>query len=202
MNEILANEIRKTIESIKDMKAQASGINNYLSILEGLVRTDYQKQVDEAYQRGYDKGYADKTNNIKVGKELAKDIYQRGLDNAWEALRKIVLNPDEGGISISDLVSTFGNASIQNICKNYSASAVIEKLEAYEEKQKADNDIKVGDEVKSIYNGILGTATNVNGFEVCVLWRDGSVGMWHVDELIKTNRHFDIASILKEMQSQ
>ena len=72
MNENLANEIRKTIESVKDMKIQASGINNYLSILEGMIRADYQKQVDDAYQRGYNKGYADKTNNDKVGKELAK----------------------------------------------------------------------------------------------------------------------------------
>lgn len=82
MNENLANEIRKTIESVKDMKIQVGGINNYLSILEGMIRADYQKQVDEAYQRGYNKGYAYKTNNDEVGNELAKDIYQRGLNDA------------------------------------------------------------------------------------------------------------------------
>lgn len=83
MNENLANEIRKTIESVKDMKIQVGGINNYLSILEGMIRADYQKQVDEAYQRGYNKGYADK--------KLAKDVYQRGQEDgrneAWEAAR-------------------------------------------------------------------------------------------------------------------
>lgn len=89
MNENLANEIRKTIESVKDMKIQVGGINNYLSILEGMIRADYQKQVDEAYQRGYNKGYADKTNNDEVCNELAKDIYQRGLNDAWEAARKM-----------------------------------------------------------------------------------------------------------------
>ena len=58
MNENLADEIRKTVESIKDMKTQASGINNYLSILEGLLRTDIQKKVEEAYQRGFEDGKA------------------------------------------------------------------------------------------------------------------------------------------------
>lgn len=79
MNENLANEIRKTIESVKDMKIQVGGINNYLSILEGMIRADYQKQVDEAYQRGYNKGYADKKlkayeEKQKVDEEIRHDI--------------------------------------------------------------------------------------------------------------------------------
>lgn len=70
MNENLANEIRKTIESVKDMKIQVGGINNYLSILEGMIRADYQKQVDEAYQRGYNKGYADKKADDEIKVEI------------------------------------------------------------------------------------------------------------------------------------
>lgn len=135
MNENIADEIRKTIESIKDLKTQASGINNYLGILEGMIRTDYQKKVDEAYQRGYDKGYADKTNNDEVVKGLAKDIYQRGLNDAWEAARKIVLSPDEGGTSLTDIYVMFGNnGSMQRVFRSYSASEVIEKLKAREKK--------------------------------------------------------------------
>lgn len=38
MNENLADEIRKTIDNVKDMKRQASGINNYLSILEEVAK--------------------------------------------------------------------------------------------------------------------------------------------------------------------
>lgn len=82
MNENLANEIRKTIDSVKDMKIQVGGINNYLSILEGMIRADYQKQVDEAYQRGYDKGYADKANNdeIKIG-----DVVERYINGKFDS---------------------------------------------------------------------------------------------------------------------
>lgn len=82
MNENLANEIRKTIESVKDMKIQVGGINNYLSILEGMIRADYQKQVDEAYQRGYNKGYADKKadDEIKVG-----DVVERYINGKFDS---------------------------------------------------------------------------------------------------------------------
>lgn len=142
MNENLADEIRKTIESIKDMKIQASGINNHLSILEGLLRADYHKQVDEAYQRGYNKGYADKTNNIEVCNKIAKDIqneaYQRGLDDAWEAAKKIILSPDEGGTSLPDLFAMFDNGSIISVFRNYSASEAIAKLKDYKDNNESD----------------------------------------------------------------
>lgn len=200
MNENLANEIRKTIENIKDMKVQASGINNYLSILEGLVRADYQKQVDEAYQRGYDKGYADKTNNIKVGKELAKDIYQRGLDDAWEAARKIVLSPDEGGTSLTEWFAIFGgNSSMQRIFRNYSADQAIAKLKAYEEKRKANEEIKVRDEVM-VY-GIRGVVTYICGDVYTVMMYDGSCGKWASADLRKTGKQHDIDKILEEMRA-
>lgn len=207
MNENLANEIRKTIESIKDMKAEASGINNHLGVLEGLVRFDNQKKVDEAYGRGYDKGYADKTNNDEVCNELAKDIYQRGLNDAWEAARKIVLSPDEGGTSLTDIYVMFGNnGSMQRVFRSYSASEVIEKLKAYEEKQKADEEIKVGDEVIDTQTGARFCVTHfwksnhgdkgVSGFN-----RECSAFQVTIGKAKKTGRHFDIDKILEEMRT-
>lgn len=207
MNENLANEIRKTIESIKDMKTETSGINNHLGILEGLVRFDNQKKVDEAYQcgydKGYDKGYADKTNNDKVGKELAKDIYQRGLNDAWEAARKIVR------MSEGDLLNIFTECypavctALQVLLK-YDASEAIEKLKAYEEKQKADDKIEVGDEVRrksASENERGGIVTKDWEDSYFIMWTDGSSGKWDKDKVVKTGRHFDIASILEDMKA-
>ena len=140
---------------------------------------------DEAYKKGLHDGES------KCG---YCNEYKRGLEDAWEAARKIALMDTETSENVAGYFGLF------RIMENLTPMQAIEKLKAYEEKQKTD-EIKVGDEIKTIYNDILGTVTNVNGFKVCVLWHDGSVGMWRVDELIKTNRHFDIASILKEMQS-
>lgn len=105
------------------------------------INEHYGSLQDEAYQRGYDKGYADKTNNDEVCKELAKDIYQKGLDAAWEAARKVAFNSDDGGLDIEELDEIFGCYSLQGVFKAYSAQQTIEKLKAYEEKQKADGGI-------------------------------------------------------------
>ena len=205
MNENLADEVRKTIESVKDMKIQVGGINNYLSILEGMIRADYQKQVDEAYQRGYNKGYADKTNNIEVCSKIAKDIqnegYQRGLDDAWEAAKKIVLSPDEGGTSLPDLFAIFDNGSMQSVFRNYSASEAIAKLKDYKEKQKTKGKIEVGDEVDVYGNKGIVTYMHEKEDVYCVMMRDGSASMnWKKYDIVKTGRHFDIKGLLEAMK--
>lgn len=52
-------EIRAQIEKNKGLKLAVGEINNHLSILEGLLRSerdDVQKQVNDAYQRGLEDG--------------------------------------------------------------------------------------------------------------------------------------------------
>ena len=141
----IEQEIRAQIEKNKGLKLAVGEINNHLSILEGLLRNerdDAQKQVDEAYQKGYDKGYADKTNNDEVGKELAKDVYQRGLEDGrnetWEAARKI---GHASQMQLEDMGFKFNsNEWFYNpswyVVMNYTAAEAIEKIKAYEEKQK------------------------------------------------------------------
>ena len=69
--------------------------------------------------------------------------------------------------------------------------------------KQTDEEIKVGDEVycKGDDTSDSGVVTWVGKKRVCAMWQDGSAGEVEKDELIKTNRHFDISSILKEMQS-
>lgn len=203
MNENLADEIRKTIESIKDMKTQASGINNYLSILEGMMRADIQKKVDEAYQRGYDKGYADKTNNDEVCKKLAKDIqveaYQRGLDDAWEAAKKLFSSMADS--DIEKAFPTEWNNGGFNALMNLQPQVAIEKLKAYEEKQKADDKIKVGDEVDCSGDSFIVTRifhAITSKVECDGVDMDGCT--YHdvlISGLTKTGRHVDITDMLK-----
>ena len=220
MNENLADEIRKTIESIKDMKTQVSGINNYLSILEGMMRADIQKKVDDAYQKGYDKGYADKTNNDEVGKELAKDVYQKGfndgkeygldesdmreavsyqkgLDDAWAAARKLFSSMADS--DIEKVFPTEWNNGGFNALMNLQPQEAIAKLKAYEEKQKADDEIKVGDEV--IYNEhkFIVFATETEKYYASLFDVNGRHASADHREFKKTGRHFDIDKILEEM---
>lgn len=73
--------------------------------------------------------------------------------------------------------------------------------------KQTDDEIKVGDEVvihgedaKTDGTGVITWIGEKSGY--CnVMWGDGSIGDWAMSELAKTGRHFDISSILKEMQS-
>lgn len=226
----LSDEIRKQIEKNKGLKLAVGEINNHLSILEELVRKDIMEQVDEAYQHGYDKGYADKTNNDEVCKKLAKDIqdegykrgledgkrtavgaaelrekleYQKGLDDAWECAKKLF-----SSMADSDIEKAFPiewNNGGFNALINLQPQEAIAKLKAYEEKQEADDKIEVGDEVNWIGDCFIVTRIfqphNMKG-QCDGIDDDGCT--YHdvlMDDLEKTGRHYDIASILEDMRN-
>lgn len=141
--------------------------------------------------------------------DLQDTAYQRGLNDAWKAAKKIVLDTNHGGIALSDLSKIFGGQSYTYIMNKNTAQEVIEKLKAYEEKQ-TDDEIKVGDEVeRSVYGrtegkGIyLEDADEGGDWLKCLFWTGATftVLAYPKEQFKKTGRHFDISSILKEMQS-
>ena len=135
------------------------------------------QKVDEAYQKGINDGSLD-------AKQRVEGAYQKGLTDAWEAARKIAQQWEEDTdtehrIVIDDSVS-----------------------KAYEEKQKAENEINVGDEVK--WNSDLIVVTRLyeaGGFDWCGgISKDGSVFQVLAENVRKTGRHFDIDKILEAMK--
>ena len=140
---------------------------------------------DTAYQKGVNDGSLDV-------KQRVEGAYQRGLDDAWECARELYLNG-----ACKDLFGEYFNTFI----KNHTAQEAIAKLKAYEEKQKADDEIKVGDEV--IYNGTTKCiVVRPEDDERYASLIDGN-GTHHCAdhcECKKTGRHFDIASILEAMK--
>ena len=186
-----------------------SGIEYQLNILKDKLKKldeETKQSVDEAYHRGYDKGYADKTNNDEVGKELAKDVYQRGLDDAWEFAKKLFFTMSE--TEIEKAFPTEWNNGGFNALINLQPQEAIEKLKAYEEKQKADDEIKVGDEVEisqSDANGIwvVIKVEKHDGYEAYwAINKDGDIYFEEEqDSFTKTGRHFDIPKILEEMRT-
>ena len=77
---------------------------------------------------------------------LQDEAYQRGLNDAWEAARKIVADTGHGGIALCTLGEIFGTQNYSHIMRDNTAQEAISKLKAYEEKQKADDEIKVENE--------------------------------------------------------
>lgn len=130
--------------------------------------------------------------------ELQDEAYKRGLEDAWEATRKIIRMPD------GDILDLFPDCyasvctAVQAILK-YDASEAIAKLKAYED--KPSDRIEVGDEVID-NNGDTTIVTNIHGRLFDGLCGDGStMSDLFLEDVRKTGKHYDIQSILEAMRT-
>ena len=140
--------------------------------------------------------------------DLQDTAYQRGLDEAWKAARRISVIELNGGLAGKELMKIYGTMDIHKIYDDNTASEAIAKLKAYEEKQKAEDEIEVGDEVEwdNDFTGDRFIVTRIyqpyGKKEQCDgIDDDGDVyRAVLIESLVKTGRHFDIASILENMR--
>ena len=125
-----------------------------------------------------------------------KEDYQRGLDDAWEAARKIVC---EDGLSFIELTSVFGTNAAHNILKYNTAAEAIAKICAYEEVQN----IKVGDEIT--YGELKAIALEVSDGYVHYMRKDGAVSFLPLEANVwkKTGRHFpEVAALIEKLKEE
>ena len=154
------------------------------------INEHYGELQDEAYQRGINDGSLDV-------KQRVEGAYQRGLEDAWEAARKIIRMPD------GDILDLFPDCyasvctAVQAILK-YDASEAIAKLKSYEEKQK--DRIEVGDEVKAPFGTAVVVCCDYDADKASYIYSSGRHGFDNTWNLKKTGKHYDIASILEAMR--
>lgn len=143
---------------------------------------------------------------------LQDEAYQRGVEDGqnetWEAARKISTLESDGGYSWKEMKSIFGTDSVCEIHMRYTAAEAISKIKAYEEKQKADDKIAVGDEVAFHHDDgrpdtvVVVTYIGQNGFIDGMDGRGTQYALKNPAKWTKTGRHFDIDKILKEMNDE
>ena len=136
--------------------------------------------------------------------QMQDEAYQAGLNDAWEATKKIFGYEIDGAIPIADIGNVFGYEPCKAFCtadilRDFTAQEAIDKIKAYEHK---DSDrIEVGDEVISD----TGTKFIVTAFttsdSVCGFSERGLGCFNTIDKLKKTGKHYDIASILEAMRT-
>ena len=157
------------------------------------INEHYGELQDEAYQRGYDDGY--EAGCATAFKPVSDAEYQRGLEDAWVAVRKIVSMPDDPYWEL------FGDYKAE-IIKNTTVSEVIAKIKAYDDKHP--DRIEVGDEVE--WEGekftILRVFTPKGCYEQCDGFDDAGNGYTNIltKDVKKTGKHYDIQSILEAMR--
>ena len=186
---------------------RAKGFNSLVFDQVGLDKlTPLDKALSSELGEAYHKGF-------EVGQHEATTLeYQQGLDDAWEAAKKIFGYEFDGGLPVDELRNAFGFESgpfcTADIFRTNTASEAIAKLKAYEEQQKAD-EIKVGDEVCFVFAGgetiepfIVFSIKDDNGKK----YYEGiqtSDGRWVSGGLkyYKTRRHFpQVAELFKAMK--
>ena len=133
--------------------------------------------------------------------ELQDEAYQRGLEDAWEAAQKVVCKTTAGGMSLDTLKEIFGVQSPAAIMQSNTAQQAIDKIKTYEDKRS--DRIEVGDEVRTRDGAPSHTflVTKVTDSHVYGISDGGSWNYWTKDEVTKTGKHYDIASILEAMRT-
>ena len=169
MNEQLEKDIRAEIEEVKELKRNVGEINSHLNTIEQLCAFD-----------------------MEALEQREKEAYQKGLDDAWYAAKKIALMDTETSENVTGYFGLF------RIMENLTPMQAIEKLKAYEEKQ-SDN-IKVGDVVAFRVTNEKGIVTRVDKVGANVLLGNGHTGFYAFNLLKKTNKQdSSIEAILKRI---
>lgn len=116
----------KYMIEIKDLGVQSGSYYLKNSVLDLVVISDKALQGFEKYDPESD--------------------YQRGLNDAWEAARKVCGYITDGGMSNEELRNAFGTEVLGEIVV-LPIGKVMSILTKYEAKKKAKEEIKVGDEI-------------------------------------------------------
>lgn len=119
--------------------------------------------------------------------------YEDGLNEAWEAARKIACGD---GYSCGRPSDIFGNCSASYIFDHFTASEAIDAIEKYEK-------IKVGDEVidSNSMSEKKSVVVQVNGTVITIMEDDGTAIRTGIRGFKKTGRHFpQIEEVLKQMR--
>ena len=165
------------------------------------IRMNVEEVYDCGYDQGYDQGYEDGKKASCDCKDNMEAEYNRGLNEAWEVIQNITSDDTEGGYSYKMLKDLFGFISVNQIVQKYTPQNAIWMIKTYEEQQKQDTEIKVGDEVFCMDENDLRVVVRITQMSAVQVSKDGKCAVNNVKDLHKTGRTFpQIAEVLAEMR--
>ena len=191
---------------------------------------DLEQIKKEAFKNGYDaackdidiksktnaayrKGYQDATVKISSDEQaIAEKAYQSGLNDAWEAARKICLNESDGGLSAITVHDIFNTEHYRDALRDYTPAKAIEKIRQYEQKQE---EIKVGDVVRvknapevEIWVTYISDEDGglLSGLALKTVGDNCDIGDTYANRNIynfeRTGKHYDVPTDLEKMRGE
>lgn len=113
--------------------------------------------------------------------------YELGLSDAWEAARKIEMEPNNGGLSFDEMSNIFKKTSAGAVFEDYTPQEAIAKIKAYEDSKE----IKRGDEVD--HQGLKSIVIRTCPDAVYTVTSIGTTPKYtggDIQRLVKTGRNF------------
>lgn len=160
----------------------------------------YQRYYDRGYNKGLEDGKADAIYNTDLIDELKQVEYIRGLEDAKTYIVKLY------SYGMVEMENEFDETTIPDIITNNPMTDIIATIDAYEERKKAEEEIKVGDEViitglKDIETiGIITMLANNNYTVICLI-NGSEMARVTKNDIKPTGRHFEeIEHLLSELK--
>ena len=195
--EKIMEDIQSVQDNIREIKSTWGNTIMTLDNIKSGLKADVQKKTMESFQRGYDDGY--EAGCATAFKPVSDTEYQRGLDDAMSAFKKLYSCGWERDWKAMGFEFDEGewSTSFEYIIGQYTAAEIVKKVKAYEDKHS--DRIEVGDEVIAPCGKAIVTAIK-NEFAY-YLYADGDCGCTESKNLKKTGKHYDIQSILEAMRT-
>lgn len=134
------------------------------------------------------------TSHIEEREREDGDLYQKGLEDAWDMMREICLPPYDGGMEIDEVIECFGKVLLKDIIRNNSATEAKAKFDAWKAKKEQDEQIREGDVVVSLTTGIEYIVLykfDDKKFSACKA-RGGDTLIFRKEYVTKTGKHYDL----------
>ena len=169
---------------------RVKGFNSLVFDWNGLNKLTPYPDLEQVRKEAYEKGWKEAENHYEEG---YNDGYDTGLSHAWEAVRKVV------ALSTVDRREIFGSEYMYTILEKHTASEAIEKIRQHEQEKE---EIKVGDEVKSIESDWTAIVTKSEEGHLTLMGDSGAIANgYDAKYFAKTGRHFpEIAEVLRKMR--
>ncbi len=142
---------------------------------------------------------------IKTFKTL--HAYNAGLNDAWELAKKIIGEPNLFGSSDDSIElnreKIFGEQSLYQIFKKFTAPQALKAVSAFEEGRK---NFSVGDEVISLFDNrsvCIVTHVDTSGKRIEGIDEEGKIRTYATEYLQKTGKEYpEIASVLTVLKKR
>lgn len=172
--------------------------NEKVKLIHALA-TSLGEHMTELFENGYDQGYEDgQKEKPQAIYEMKVKEYNRGLNDAWEAAKKIALMDTETSENVTGYFGLF------RIMDNLTASEAIAKIKEYEDKQKqTEYEIKVGYEVYNLDRENKRIVTAIDGDKAIQLCSNGKYTVDNIDTLHWTGREdLRIKKVLEKITNE